>query len=299
MSATIAGKPVGSIGLGCATFGREIDETASFAMMDHALARGVTHFDTAAAYSAGGSERIVGAWLASRRPSSVLLATKLLPPYEPAKLPEQLELSMRRLGVGTLDLLYLHQWHASAEDAALPAVLDGFVRSGKVRALGASNFSATQLAAALRRQTEAGLARFQAVQHNHNFAVSDLTPELLGVCAAHGLAIVTYSPLGAGFLTGKHRDGVQAGSRFAIVPGHQPIYFQERGWRRLERLETVARQSGHSPVQLALSWALHSPQVNCVLIGGRTPAHLDQAFAAERLDEPKLLAELRADPNVS
>jgi aryl-alcohol dehydrogenase-like predicted oxidoreductase len=295
MSITIAGKSVSAIGLGCATFGREISEQASYAMMDYAQAHGVTLFDTAAAYGAGVSERIVGNWLAAHPASSVVLATKLLPPYEPATLAKILEQSLCRLGVETLDLLYLHHWHASVEGLELLTMLDRFVRSGKIRALGASNFTAAQLSAALRRQTEAGLARFQVVQHNHNFAVSDLTPELLDICTANGIAIVTYSPLGAGFLTGKHRRGVQAGSRFAILPGHQDIYFQERSWRRLERLEAAARRSGHNTVCLALAWVLHSPQVTSVLIGGRTPAHLDQAFAAQLLNDPKLLAEMQAE----
>ncbi len=295
MSITIAGKSVSAIGLGCATFGREIDEAASYAMMDYAQAHGVTLFDTAAAYGAGVSERIVGNWLADHRAASVVLATKLLPPYEPATLPAILEQSLCRLGVDTLDLLYLHQWHPSAEGLELLTMLDRFVRSGKIRALGASNFNAAQLSAALRRQTEAGLAQFQVVQHNHNFAVSDLTPELVDVCATNGIAIVTYSPLGAGFLTGKHRGGVQAGSRFAIIPGHQDIYFQKRAWRRLECLEAVARRSGHNAVTLALAWVLHNPQVTSVLIGGRTPAHLDQAFAAQTLNDPKLLAEMQAE----
>ncbi|MEO6874355.1 MAG: aldo/keto reductase [Opitutaceae bacterium] len=292
MSTTIAGKPVSAIGLGCGTFGREIDEAASFAFMDRARERGVTLFDTAAAYGAGASERIVGAWLESRRPTTVILATKLLPPYEPAKLPDQLEQSLQRLGVTAVDLLYLHQWHPSAVNPETLAVLDGFVRSGKVRTLGASNFLASQLAVALSHQKAAGLARFEVVQNNHNFAVSELVPAFCEVCDANSIAVVTYSPLGAGFLTGKHRGGVQAGSRFDIVPAHQKIYFQPEAWRRFERLEAVAARHGYHPAHLALAWALHRRPVASVLIGGRTPAHLEQAFAAWELNDPEIFSEL-------
>lgn len=294
MKSTIAGKPLSGLGLGCATFGREIDEAASFDLMDYARARGVTLLDTAAAYSAGGSEEIVGRWLAARRPAGLIVATKLLPPYEPAKLADQLDLSRRRLGLGAVDLLYLHQWHASAGSDETLQALDQLVRSGKVRALGASNFTAAQLAAGVSRQGALGLARFEVVQNNHNFAVSDLDAALLDVCAAHGIVVVTYSPLGAGFLTGKHRAGVQAGSRFAIVPGHQDIYFKDEPRRRLERLEAVAARHGHEPAHVALAWALHSPGVDTVLIGGRGRRHLDQACAAQGLDEPRLFAELEA-----
>lgn len=292
MKSTHAGLSLGAIGLGCATFGREIDEAASFALMDHAIARGVTHFDTAAAYSAGGSEQVVGQWLAARRPQGLTVATKLLPPYDPAQLPAQLELSLRRLGLETVDLLYLHQWHESAVNPATLAALDGLVRAGKVRWLGASNFNAAQLTTARERQVAGGLAPFRVVQNNHNYAVSDLNEAFAGVCAAQQLAIVTYSPLGAGFLTGKHRDGVQAGSRFELIPGHQAIYFKDAPRQRLERLVSVAARHGHTPAHLALAWALHSQPAHTVLIGGRNGSHLDQALAARQLNDSPLLAEL-------
>ncbi len=292
MKATIAGKSLSALGLGCATFGREIDEAAAFALMDEALIRGMTLFDTAAAYGNGSSERIVGSWLASRRPAGVILATKLLPPYEPAKLEEALEQSLERLGVASLDLLYLHQWHPSVEELETLSVLDGWVRRGRVRALGASNFRSSQLTRALSDQRGTGLAPFEVIQNNHNFAVSDLDPAMLERCAADGIAMVTYSPLGAGFLTGKHRAGVAEGSRFAIAPGHQAIYFQPEAWRRLEKLETIAGRLGLAPAHVALAWAMRSQPTHCVLIGGRSTGHLAQAFAAYELSDPDLFAEL-------
>jgi len=292
MKPTLVGFSPAGIGLGCATFGREIDEAASFALMDHALERGVAHFDTAAAYSAGGSEQVVGRWLTARRPQGLTVATKLLPPYDPAQLAGQLELSLRRLGLEAVDLLYLHQWHDSAVEPATLAALDGLVRAGKVRWLGASNFNAAQLTTARERQVAGGLARFQVVQNNHNYAVSDLNAAFAGVCAAQELAIVTYSPLGAGFLTGKHRGGVQAGSRFELIPGHQAIYFKDAPRRRLDRLEAVAARHGHPSAHLALAWALHSQPPHTVLIGGRNGSHLDQAYAARGLNDPRLFAEL-------
>ncbi|MBS0661654.1 MAG: aldo/keto reductase [Verrucomicrobia bacterium] len=292
MNSLIAGKPVGGISLGCATFGREIDEAASRELMDYALGRGVTLFDTAAAYGAGESERIVGRWLADRRPERLVVATKLLPPYDPAKLEGQFAESLRRLGLESVDLLYLHHWHATAELPGTLQVLDQLVRTGRVRALGASNFSAAQLDSALSHQDRLGLARFAVVQNNHNFAVSDLTPEFLALCAIHRITVVTYSPLGAGFLTGKHRAGVQAGSRFALVPGHQDIYFQEAPRRRLAELEAIAARHHRGLAELALAWALRTPGVDTVLIGGRGRAHLDQAFAAQAWRDPKVLADL-------
>ncbi len=282
--------------LGSSTFGREIDEAAAFALMDHARARGVTLFDTAATYSAGASERIVGAWLASRRPDpgTLMVATKIYPPYTPKAIEAAVTASAARLGVDTLDVLYLHKWDPDVETPATLIALDRLVRSGRVRALGASNFSATQLRTTLSLQLGLGLAPFRLLQNVNNLAVSEVDAALLEYCAAHNIAIVTYSPLGAGFLTGKHRGGVQPGSRFDVAPGHQAIYFQPAAEKRLHRLAIVAVRTGYSMPHLALAWALHRPGITSVLIGGRGPAHLDQAFAALALDEPALFAELES-----
>lgn len=266
--------PRPQIGLGCVTFGREIDEAASFALLDHAFARGVTHFDTAAAYGGGASETILGKWLASRKPQGITVATKILPPYDRIDITPSLE----RLGVDQIDLLYLHQWHEAA--LHLDSSLDGRV----VKQLGASNFTLEQL--------QAAGSRFHVVQNNHNLAVSDVTDALRDYCLANEVAIVTYSPLGAGFLTGKHQNGVQAGSRFEVVPGHQNIYFHDSAYQRLARLEAVAKRTGHPQAHLALAWALHQPGIDTVLIGGRSPAHLDQAFAALDFDDETVLNQL-------
>ncbi len=265
------------IGLGCVTFGREIDEDASFALLDHALERGITHFDTAAAYGGGASETILGKWLASRKPADITVATKILPPYERMDITD----SLRRLGVDHIDLLYLHQWHDTALKAA------DALEKLPVKRFGASNVTLDQLRALG--------PRFSVIQNNHNLAVSDVSDALRDYCAAHEIAIVTYSPLGAGFLTGKHQNGVQAGSRFEIIPGHQQVYFHEAAYQRLARLEAIAKRAGHSQAHLALAWALHQPDIACTLIGGRTPAHIDQAFAALDFDDAAVLSELSLD----
>ncbi len=262
------------IGLGCVTFGREIDEAASFALLDHAFARGVTHFDTAAAYGGGASETILGKWLASRKPEGITVATKILPPYDRIDITP----SVRRLGVDQIDLLYLHQWYDTALQAG--AALEKL----PVKRFGASNVTLDQLRALG--------TRFRVIQNNHNLAVSDVTDTMRDYCATNATAIVTYSPLGAGFLTGKHQNGVLAGSRFEIVPGHQNVYCHDAAYQRLARLEAVAQRTGHSQALLALAWALHQPGIDTVLVGGRTPAHLDQAFAALAFDDATLLTEL-------
>lgn len=285
------------IALGASTFGREIDEERAFALMDRARERQVTHFDTAATYSAGASERIVGRWLASRRPdpTTLTIATKIYPPFEPDAIDSAVTASAQRLGIETIDLLYLHKWDAAAETPATLRALNRIVRSGRVRALGVSNFTAAQLGRVLALQTQLGLAPFRALQNANNLALREVDSSLRELCAAHDAAILTYSPRGAGFLTGKHRNGVEPGSRFDVAPSHQDVYFRPGPQRRLDRLAAVSARTGQPMAHLALAWALHFPGVVSILVGARTPAQLDQAFAALAFDEPALFAELEAD----
>lgn len=278
------------------TFGREIDAAGAAAMMDHAVARGITLFDTAAAYGGGASETIVGQWLRDRRNRhSITLATKILPPYAPAAMDAVVHTSLDRLGVASIDLLFLHRWDATAENEATLRALDRLVQTGRVRRLGASNFTAEQLERSLALQSRLGLARFRALQNIHNLAVRGIDPALGQLCVSGGIELITYSPLGAGFLTGKHEGGVQPGSRFDIIPGHQGVYFNDLARGRLARLKVVSARSGIPMATLALAWALRQPQVGTVLVGGRNVTQLDQAFQARSFADSEWLRALDAD----
>ena len=188
----------------------------------------------------------------------------------------------------------MHSWDASAPlDETLEA-LDTLVRQGKARALGCSNVAAWQLCKALWRQDVQGWTRMEAVQPNFNLVVRDIERELLPLCADQQVGVITYSPLGGGFLTGKYprRGAVPAGARFDVVPGMQPIYLHEDGFRILAGLEDKAAELGTTPPALALAWAMADPGIASVLIGARTPAQVDQALAADALG---MSAELRAE----
>jgi aryl-alcohol dehydrogenase-like predicted oxidoreductase len=264
--------------------------------MDHALARGIRLIDTAATYSAGASEQLVGAWHTSRRPApgSLMLATKIYPPYTAAAIDAGTAACAGRLGVETIDVLYLHKWDAGAETPEALTALDRLVTQGRVRALGLSNFNAEQLRTILALQQQLGLRPFRILQNNQNLAVRDVDAATKELCRIHDIAIVTYSPLGGGYLTGKHRGGVQPGSRFDVAPGHQGVYFNPTCERRLAKLAEVSARTGFPMAHLALAWALHQPGVASVLIGGRGPEYLEQAFAALALDDPSLFAELES-----
>jgi 1-deoxyxylulose-5-phosphate synthase len=293
----LPGKLVSKIGLGCVTFGREIDKSASFVMMDWSYSCGITFFDTASAYGNGNSEVIVGEWLAERHPvsDSILVATKILPPYDQEGISNSVTLSLKRLGTETIDLLYLHCWDMVLQKPEVLLLLDNLIVQGKVRMLGASNFTAEQLGKSVTLQKENGFSLFRFVQNNNNLAVSDVNDDLIKVCSENNILIVSYSPLAAGFLTGKHRNGVQQGTRFDIIPGHQDVYFNGKALGRLAKLQMLADSTGYSATHLALAWALHRSGVASVLIGGRNPAHIDQAMVAMAFNEPEIFEQMEEE----
>ena len=277
------GLQVSPIGMGCVTFGREIDRDASFEVLDRALERGITLYDTAEAYAAGASESVLGEWIESRKArDSVVLATKVAGTLSKERVTRSAEESLGRLRTDRVDLFQLHSWDDETPLEETLEALDALVRQGKARHVGCSNFSAWQLAKALLLCQQNGWARLESVQPPYNLVQREIEADLLPLCADQHIGVVSYSPLGAGFLTGKYRRDRQfpKGTRFDIMPAHQPIYCHDRGYAVLERLDAVAERCGRSLVQVALSWVLGRPRVTSVLVGARNTAQVDQAFEA-------------------
>lgn len=286
---------VSSLGLGAVTFSREINEADAFAIMDHAFERGINLFDTAEAYNQGGSESVVGNWLKARgRRDKVTLATKLLPPLTANRIPEAAEASLRRLRTDTIDLYQIHAFDENTPLDESLAALSRLAEQGKVRYLGCSNFAAWQLCKALWRADVHGWPRLESTQSNYNLAIRDIETEMLPLCADQQVGVISYSPLGAGFLTGKYDNSktTPKGSRFDIVPGHWNVYENALSMRRMENLRATAAQSGRTMVELALAWVFGQPGIASTLIGCRNTAQIDQAFAAAGAG---MAAELRAE----
>ena len=281
---------VSSIGMGCVTFGREIDRETSFQISDRALERGITLFDTAESYAQGASETVLGEWIRDRGVRDrIVVATKVSGVLTKNRITTSVEESLRRLQTDVIDLFQLHiQDDVTPLEETMQA-LDSLVRSGRVRYIGCSNWAAWYLAKSLLLSQASGLERMRSVQPPYNLVERGIESDLLPLCADQKIGVLSYSPLAAGFLTGKYGHGQQVpkGSRFDVIPGHQPLYFTDRGYSALDRLERAAGQSGRSVVQLALAWTLNQPHVSSVLIGARNTGQVDQAFEAEQtgLDE--------------
>jgi aryl-alcohol dehydrogenase-like predicted oxidoreductase len=284
---------VSSIGLGSVTFGREIDAEESFSVIDYAMDRSINLIDTAEVYSAGGSEKVLGQWLSrSSNRQKVVLGTKIVPPLGRERILQVAEDSLRRLQTDVIDLYQLHAFDADTPLEETMDALNTLVQQGKVRYLGCSNFDAWQICKALWIADVNDLAPMVSVQPNYSLAIRDIEAELLPFCADQNIGVTSYSPLGAGFLTGKYTKTWTApkGTRFDVMPDHWDIYENDTSMRRMEGLRDIAAETGISMIQLALAWAIGQPGITSVLIGCRTLSHVDQAFQAEEMG---LTQELR------
>lgn len=274
---------VSSIGMGCVTFGREVDPQSSLVIMDHAFERGITLFDTAEAYAQGASERVVGEWMKTRQArDKCVLATKISGQLTRHRIVASAEASLKRLQTDRIDLLQTHVWDESTPLEETLGALTTLVQQGKVRHIGCSNYSAPQLTAALALSNTAGVSRLVSVQPPYNLVQRNIEADLVPLCAAESIGVISYSPLAAGFLTGKYRQGaaIPSGTRFDVIPGHQDIYFTAHGYQVLEKLDAESQATGKSHVQLALSWVLDQPGITSVLIGARNIDQIDQAIGS-------------------
>jgi aryl-alcohol dehydrogenase-like predicted oxidoreductase len=272
-------------GLGCNNFGWRIDAAASAAVINAALDAGINFFDTADVYATGQSEEFLGRALGARR-KQVLVATKFgLPMSEklkgakPTYVRQAVEDSLRRLGTDYIDLYQLHKPDDTTPLADTLGALDELVRAGKVREIGCSNFSKTQLleAAAV---VNAGGARFVSVQNNYSLMHREPEPEVLPECERQGLAFLPYFPLANGLLSGKYRAGqaIPAGSRGS--DGFGPKVFTEANLGIVEKLMQFAESRGHSLLDLANSWLAARPAVASVIAGAKTPDQVRTNAAA-------------------
>jgi aryl-alcohol dehydrogenase-like predicted oxidoreductase len=251
--------------------------------MDFAAENGIRLFDTAESYGDGDSERIIGTWLRSRGAArEIALTTKASNGFTRAAITESAERSRYRLGVERIPVYLLHRFPDTPLEEALEA-LTGLVEAGTVWIAGCSNFSAEQVRGALRISRTRRLVQPAVVQSIYNIVCRGIEVELLPLCARHGIGVITYSPLGAGFLTGKYPNASASavpGSRFDVAPGHREIYFQPEKFRVLSQLRGRASEWGMPVHHLALGWALRRTDIACTLIGARSAAHVRNALQA-------------------
>jgi len=281
--------------LGAMLMGGDTPAGEAHRMLDRFRAAGGTFIDTADTYGDGESERTLAPWLARHR-DEVVLATKVRfevsdPGGEglaPDRIRAACDASLRRLGIDTIDL---YQVHAPDPDVPLEetlAALDGLVRAGKVRALGASNFPAWLLAWSVAVQDREGWAPFVSLQPQYSLVERTAELELLPFCRAAGLGVLPWGPLGAGFLTGRYTrdhlpDGrvTRAPDTFEDAAARRAV---ERNFRVVDEAVDIAARHGRPVPQVALAWLLGVPGVVAPIIGPRTYEHLEGLLGAVDLE---------------
>ena len=293
-----SGIEVSPLALGGNVFGWTIDADASFRVLDGFIDAGFNLIDTADVYSvwvpghAGGeSETIIGNWLrTSGNRSRVVIATKVGIEIAPGQkglsrthILRSAERSLNRLGVDVIDL---YQAHQDDPDTPLEETLSAFgelIAQGKVRAIGASNYSAARLADALRVSRERGLPRYEVLQPNYNLVDrAGYEAELEPLCRAEGLGVIPYYSLAAGFLTGKYRTEADL-AKSARGSKVRKSYFHDRGLRALAAVDAVAARLGATPAQVALAWLMARPGITATIASATTPDQLAELVAATRL----------------
>jgi aryl-alcohol dehydrogenase-like predicted oxidoreductase len=299
-----SGPEVSLVGLGTNNFGRRIDLDAARRVIDKALDCGITLIDTADAYGVGGaSEEFLGRLLGPRR-NDVVLATKFGLAVDGSGIPGRasrdyimtaIEASLRRLKTDWIDLYQLHRPDPNTPIEETLRALDDLVQSGKVRCIGCSNLSATQLGEALSVSERQHLVSFVTCQDEYNLLSRDLERDRLPVMEQHGLGLLPYVPLASGLLTGKYRHNapLPPGSRLANSARHVGRVLSDRNWRIVEALRAFAAERGHTLLELAMSWLASRPYISSIIAGATRPEQVEQNIAAVAWQlSPAELAEI-------
>ncbi len=293
-----SGLKVSPLCFGGNVFGWTVDEATGFSLLDAWLDAGFNFIDTADVYSiwapghvGGESETLIGKWLKkSGKRDKVVLATKLGKPMgpdqkglKPAYMKQALEASLRRLQTDHIDLYQSHDDDPETPLADTMATFDAFVKSGQVRAVGASNFSAARLAEALKTSADMGLVRYESLQPLYNpIDRAAYEAELQPLCVKAGVGVINFYGLAAGFLTGKYRRPEDA-EKSARGKNVVTRYLNERGLKVLAGLDEVAARHGATSGQVALAWQMRQPGITAPIASATSLGQLAELVGAARL----------------
>jgi aryl-alcohol dehydrogenase-like predicted oxidoreductase len=281
---------------GCNVFGWTADKAQSFRLLDAAVAAGLNAFDTADVYSAwvpgnqgGESETIIGEWLKARgRRSDVLILTKAgmeMPGkgkgLSAAYLAKAVEDSLRRLGIDCIDLYQAHRDDGVTPHEETLAAFQRMIAAGKVRAIGASNYSAARFKEALAASAAHGLPRYETMQPHYNLLERGIEADLLPLCAAEGVGVIPYYALASGFLSGKYRSEADLG-KSARGRGTAK-YLDAKGLRVLGALDAVAARYAITPAQAALAWFKGRPGLAAPIASATTLEQVAELAGAARV----------------
>lgn len=287
-----SGVKVSELCFGAMTFGGkgywkiigELEQKDANELVNIALEAGVNFFDTADVYSEGLAEEMLGKALGKHR-KEIILATKVRGrtgngPNEVGlsrhHIIENCNASLKRLGTDYIDLYQLHSFDPYTPQEETLRALDDLVRAGKVRYIGASNHSGWQLMKALAISDKQNLEKFVTLQAYYSLVSRDLENELVPLCLDQKLGILTWSPLGGGFLTGKYRRGKDRPKNARRTDRESQFlqFDEEKGFDIVDELEKIAKNHNATIAQASLNYLLRKPGVTSVIIGARTKEQL-------------------------
>jgi len=298
------GVQVSSLCFGTMTFGDQADEAESRRLFHRCLDAGVNFFDTANAYGRGRSETILGQLMQGHR-DGLVIASKVFGAMSDdvndrglsrRHIVRAVEASLKRLQTDRIDVYYLHQFDRRTPIDETLRALDELVHRGLILYPAVSNWAAWQIEKALGLSARLGLARFEVVQPMYNLSKRQVEVEILPMAGEEGLAVVPYSPLGGGLLSGKYGLGrTPDGGRLIDNSMYAKRYGGERYLRIAEDLNAYADAHGVHPATLAVAWARSHPRVTAPIIGARNVEQLEPALAAaDYAMSPEMRAELTA-----
>ncbi|QLH78367.1 aldo/keto reductase [Halosimplex rubrum] len=295
------GMEVSRICLGGMSFGKNgeewtLDEEGSREIIERAIDLGINFFDTANVYSQGESEEIIGNVLADYDRDEQVVATKVFfPPYSDSleegahpntsglsrkTIEQELQHSLDRLGMDTVDLYQIHRWDYDTPIEQTLRALDDVVRRHQVRYIGASSMWAHQFQKALHTSDRLGLERFQTMQNHYALAYREEEREMLPLCDKEDIGVIPWSPLAHGYLTRPHEE-MEATTRGET---HDPLYahpYREGGGIEInERVQELADEKDVTMAQIALAWHFHKDIVDAPIVGTTSVEHLEQAVEA-------------------
>lgn len=290
----INGSPAGSFAFGTMQWGGTADLAASHALFDQCRAAGISHFDTAVAYTEGRSETFLGQFARACR-DDLFVATKV--GYQggasAANLRAQFDRSRRQLQMDMIDLLYLHRFDDATPLEETFAQMARWQSDGLIRHIGVSNYAAWQVMKAQRVCADLG-TRIAALQPMYNLVKRQAETELIPMAVDQGIAVVPYSPLGGGLLTGKYARGGDKG-RLATDTRYAARYGQSAMHDAAARLSELAADEGQDPATLAVAWVAAHPSRPIPILSARSTDQLEPSLAAMQLTlDPELYTRLSA-----
>ena len=297
-----SGLEVPALCLGTMTFGLQVNEENSRAILDKAYDVGLTFLDTSDAYPLGGTretigntEAILGRWMNDKgNRSRMLIATKCFAPTRGGPnnwglsrqhIMESIDKSLDRLGTDYVDIYQAHGFDPFTPIEETLRAFEDLVTAGKVRYIGCSNYPAWRLGEALRAADNLGVSGYVSVQPRYNLLYRDIETELLPLCCDRGIGVLVYNPLAGGFLSGKYKPGQdpEEGTRFTLGTAanrYQGRYWHDSQFAVVETLKTIVCDKGLNMVSVSVAWVLAQPGITSAIIGASKPEQLDANIEA-------------------